>query len=55
VFENRLLRRMFGPKTGEITEGRRKVQRFIICTPRPIIRAIKTWMMVGGTYDTHGK
>jgi hypothetical protein len=41
-------------KTEEILEGWRKVQRFIICTPRPIIRTIKTWM-VGGTYNTHGK
>jgi hypothetical protein len=26
VFENRLLRRIFGPKRDEMTEGRRKLQ-----------------------------
>jgi len=38
VFENRVLRRIFGPKRGELTgEGNNFImRRLMICTPQPI-------------------
>jgi hypothetical protein len=37
VFENRVLRRIFGPKTDEVIEWRKLHKRnFVICTPRQI-------------------
>jgi hypothetical protein len=38
VFENRVLRRTFGPKRGEITEGGENyvMKSLMICTPHPI-------------------
>jgi hypothetical protein len=32
VFENRVLRRIFGPKRDEVTGEWRKLRNFIICT-----------------------
>ena len=39
VFENRMLRRVFGPKRDEVTgEWRNYIMRsFVICTPYPIL------------------
>jgi hypothetical protein len=39
VFENRVLRRIFGPKRDEVTEEWRKLHNegLMICTPRPIL------------------
>jgi hypothetical protein len=39
VFENRLLRRIFGLKRDEVTGEWRKVimRSFVICTPHPIL------------------
>jgi len=39
VFENRVLRRIFGPKTDEVTEsGENSIMRsLMICTPHPIL------------------
>jgi len=36
VFENRVLRKISGPKRKEVTEGRGNciMRRFIICTPQ---------------------
>ena len=40
VFENRVLRRVFGPKRDEVTEDWRKLhnEEFVICTPYRILR-----------------
>jgi hypothetical protein len=42
VFENRMLRRMFGPKREEVTGGWKKIHmsRFIICTVHKILLRI---------------
>jgi hypothetical protein len=48
VFENRVLRRIFGPKRDEVTGERRKciMRSFMICILRPsIIRIIKSRRM----------
>jgi len=40
VFENRLLRRIFGPKRYEVTGERKKnyiMRSLMICTPHPIL------------------
>jgi hypothetical protein len=40
VFENRVLRGIFGPKRDEVTGGLRKLhieRSFMICTPHPIL------------------
>ena len=39
VFENRVLRRVFGPKMDEVTEnGENYIMRsLVICTPYPIL------------------
>jgi hypothetical protein len=39
VFENRVLRRIFGPKRDEITGSRENfiMRNFMICTPHPIL------------------
>jgi hypothetical protein len=39
VFENRVLRRIFGPKRDELTEEWRKLhnEEFMILTPLPIL------------------
>jgi hypothetical protein len=39
LFENRVLRRIFGPKRDEVTEECRKfiMRSFMICTPHPIL------------------
>jgi hypothetical protein len=39
VFENRVLKRVFGPKRDEVTGEWRKLhnEEFIICTPYPIL------------------
>jgi hypothetical protein len=48
VFENRVLRRIFGPKRDEVTGERRKLHneelRELYCSPN-IIRIIKSWRM----------
>jgi hypothetical protein len=38
VFENRVLRRVFGPKRDEVTgNGENYIMRSLICTPYPIL------------------
>jgi hypothetical protein len=39
VFENRVLRRIFGPERDEVTEEWRRLHNgsFMICTPHPIL------------------
>jgi hypothetical protein len=39
VFENRVLRRIFGPKRDEVTGGWRKVQMrsYVVCMLRPVL------------------
>ena len=39
VFENRVLRRLFGPKRDEVTRELRKLhnEEFSVCTPYPIL------------------
>jgi hypothetical protein len=39
VFENRVLRRIFGPKRDEVTGDLRKLnnEEFNYCTPRPVL------------------
>jgi hypothetical protein len=39
VFENRVLRRIFGPKRDEVTEERKNfvMRSFIICIPHPVL------------------
>jgi hypothetical protein len=41
VFENRVLRRIFGPKRNEVKEDWRKLQKenFIACSPLQIIKS----------------
>jgi hypothetical protein len=43
VFENRVLRRIFGPKRDEVTGGRRLLHRsnFVTCTSRKILSVTK--------------
>jgi hypothetical protein len=56
VFEHRVLRRIFGPKRDEVTDGGSCTMRsFIFCTPPQILLAdqIKE-NEVGGTCGTHG-
>jgi hypothetical protein len=46
MFENRVLRRVFGPKRDEVTGKRRKLhnkERFDLYYSPNIIRAIKKW------------
>jgi len=47
VFENRVLRKIFGPKRDEVTGERRRLHndKIIICTPRNIFRVIKSRRM----------
>jgi hypothetical protein len=48
VFENRVLRRIFGPKWGEVTEECRKMlngELHNLYSSTDIIRTIKTWKM----------
>jgi hypothetical protein len=47
VFENRVLRRLFGPKRGEVTGKWRKLQNEInnLCSSPDIIRQIKSRRM----------
>jgi hypothetical protein len=37
VFENRVLRRIFGPKKDEVTGQWRKLHTLLICTAHPIL------------------
>jgi hypothetical protein len=38
VFENRVLRRVFGPKRDEVTgNGENYMRSLVICTPYPIL------------------
>jgi len=39
MFENKVLRRLFGPKRDEVTgEGRKlHIRSLIICTPHPVL------------------
>jgi hypothetical protein len=46
MFENRVLRRMFGQKMDEVMEGRRKLHNEELCdlySSPSIIRMIKSW------------
>jgi hypothetical protein len=57
VFENRVLRRIFGPKRDEVTGERRKLHNEelhdLYSSPN-IIRQVKV-NEVGGAYGTHGR
>jgi hypothetical protein len=60
VFENRILRRIFGPKRDEVTGERRKLRNeelHILYSSPNIIRQIKSRKMrwVGYIYGTHGR
>jgi hypothetical protein len=52
VFENRVLRRMLGPKTGEVAGGWRRLHNeelHILCALPKVIRAIKSrWLRLPG-------
>jgi len=57
VFENRVLRRIFGPKTDELTEEWRKLhmRSLIICTPHPVFSSDKIEKNEnGGACNTYG-
>jgi hypothetical protein len=57
VFENRVLRRIFGPKRDEVTAEWRKLHNEELhdLYPLPsIIRIIKARMMRGGACSTNG-
>jgi hypothetical protein len=57
VFENRVLRRIFGPKRGEVTGEWRKLHNeelHNLYTSPDIIRQVKA-NEVGGTCGTHGR
>jgi hypothetical protein len=58
MFENRVLRRIFGPKRDEVTGGWRKIHEelHILCYSPSIIRMIKSWgrkrrMLIGYWWD----
>jgi hypothetical protein len=58
VFENRILRRIFGPKRDEVTEngGSCTVRNFIICThPQISLAGQVKANEVGGAYSTRGR
>ena len=58
VFENRVLRRIFGPKTDEVTRERRKLRNEelndLFCSTN-IIRLIKSRRMKCSTYGGRGE
>jgi hypothetical protein len=58
VFENRVLRRISGPKMGKVSDNREslRVRSFIICThPQiPLGRSVNA-NEVGGTYGTYAR
>jgi hypothetical protein len=58
VFENRVLRRIFGPKRDEVTGEWRKLHseelRNLYSSP-DIIRQVKSRRMRGGACGTHGR
>jgi hypothetical protein len=57
VFENRVIRRIFGPKRDEVTREWRKLHNegFICCTsPQILLRKKIKENEVGGTCGTHG-
>jgi hypothetical protein len=58
VFENRVLRRIFGPKRDGVTGGWRKLHNeelHNLCTSPSIIRIIKSRTMRGRTCGTNGR
>ena len=57
VFENRALRRIFGPKRAEVTEEWRRLHNkelYALCTSSNIIRVIKSRRQMGRTCSTYG-
>jgi hypothetical protein len=57
VFENKVLRRIFGPKRGEVTGGWRKLlneEHHDLYSSPSIIRIIKSEDEVGGTCSRTG-
>jgi hypothetical protein len=56
VFENRVLRRIFGPKRDEVTGEWRKLhsEEYNLYSSPDIIRQVKG-NEVGGAFDTHGR
>jgi hypothetical protein len=58
VFENRALRKLFGPKTDEVTGVRRKLHNEelndLYCSPN-IFRVIKSRMRFGGACSAYGE
>jgi hypothetical protein len=56
VFENRVLRRIFGPKRDEVTREWRKLHNEELCTHHKISLADQIKKNeVGGTCGTHGR
>jgi hypothetical protein len=58
VFENRVLRRIFGPKRDEVTGEWRKLHNeelHNLYSPPDIIRQVKSRNEVGGACGTHGR
>jgi hypothetical protein len=58
MFENRMLRRVFGPKSEEVTGGRRKLhnkERLNLYSLPNIIRVIKSEAEICRAYSMHGK
>jgi len=57
VFENRVLRRIFGPKRDEVTEEWRKLHNGelsdLYCSPN-IVRVIKSRREMGGACSAYG-
>jgi hypothetical protein len=53
IFENRLLRRIFGPKKGEVTDKWRRLHKkelYALCSTPDIIRVIKYKRLRCSTY-----
>jgi hypothetical protein len=46
VFENRVLRRIFGQKKEEVTGGWRKLRNKKCCKTFEVLTAVKIWIMV---------
>jgi hypothetical protein len=55
VFENRVLRRIFGPLMDEVTAEWRKLHNLMICTAHPILCGVKIKKNeMGGACSAYG-